>query len=120
MLNPMLRTVTIVLIMLIARSAFASYDDGARYAFVESAGEKSIYVIDLQEKVLADTISVQYLPSSVAASDQLKAVIVAHEADKQLTLIDLTSDTLTQIEYPLDLHPTYVAVSPLGEMVNAS
>lgn len=108
---------SLILTPLISPIAFAQFDDGARYAFISSASSKSIFVIDLQEKSLAHTIELTRTPSSVAASERLKALVIGHEADRSLTLIDLSTPELTQIEYPLGLTPSTVAMSPVGETV---
>jgi DNA-binding beta-propeller fold protein YncE len=108
---------SLFLILLVSSTAFAQFDDGARYAFIASASSKSIFVIDLQEKSLAHTIELTRAPSSVAASDRLHALVIGHEADRNLTLIDLSTAELTQIEYPLGLMPSTVTMSPVGETV---
>ncbi len=108
---------SLILTPLISPIAFAQFDDGARYAFISSASSKSIFVIDLQEKSLAHTIELARAPSFVAASERLKALVIGHEADQSLTLIDLSTSELTQIEYPLGLTPSIVAMSPVGETV---
>ena len=107
----------LVLPISMAASAAALFDDGARYAFIASASAKSVFVIDLQERSLAHTIELARAPSSVTVSDRLKALVIGHETDKSLTLIDLSSAALTQIDYPLDLTPSIVAMSPIGETV---
>jgi hypothetical protein len=98
-------------------SAHASFDDGARYAFIASASSKSIFVIDLREKSLAQTIVMTRSPSSVSVSERLKALVVGHADDRSLTLVDLSSSELAQIDYPLDLTPSVVEMSPVGETV---
>jgi len=108
---------SLILSSLISPTAFAQFDDGARYAFIASASRKSVFVIDLQEKSLAHTIELTLAPSFVAASERLKALVIGHEADQSLTLIDLRTSELTQIEYPLGLIPSIVAMSPGGETV---
>lgn len=108
---------SLILIPLLSPTAFAQFDDGARFAFIASASSKSIFVIDLQEKSLAHTIELTRAPSSVVASERLNALVIGHEEDRSLTLIDLSSPELTQIEYPLDLMPSIVAMSPVGETV---
>lgn len=107
----------LVLHISMASTAAALFDDGARYAFIASASSKSVFVIDLQEKSLAHTIELARAPSSVTVSDRLKALVIGHEANRSLTLIDLSTPELTQIDYPLDLTPSIVAMSPIGETV---
>lgn len=102
---------------LISSAAFGQYDDGARYAFIASASSKSVFVIDLQEKTMAYTIELMRAPSSVSASERLHALVIGHVADQSLTLIDLSTPELIQIEYPLGLTPSTVAMSPVGESV---
>jgi hypothetical protein len=53
----------------------------------------------------------------VAASEALRAVIAGHRAERALTLVDLTSDNLDTHDYPLDIRPDVVLVSPIGETV---
>ena len=108
---------SLILTPLISATAFAQFDDGARFAFIASASSKSIFVIDLQEKSLAHTIGLTRSPSFVAASERLKALVIGHEADQSFTLIDLGTSELTQIEYPLGLTPSTIAMSPVGESV---
>lgn len=107
----------LILHLSMATMAFASFDDGARYAFIASASSKSIYVIDVHEKSLAHTIELTRVPSSVTVSERLKALVIGHEADNSLTLIDLSNSDLVQIDYPLDLAPSTVEMSPIGETV---
>lgn len=97
--------------------ASATFDDGARYAFIASASSESILVIDLQEKSLAHTITLTRVPSSVTVSERLKALVIGHEAHRNLTLIDLSTPELTQIDYPLTLTPSTLEMSPVGETV---
>lgn len=108
---------SLILAVLIVPAAFAQFDDGARYAFIASASSKSIFIIDLQEKSLAHTIELTRAPSSVAASARLKALVIGHEADKSMTLIDLSTSALEQFHYPLSLTPATIAMSPVGETV---
>ena len=108
---------SLILSLLIVPVASAQFDDGARYAFISSASSKSIFVIDLQEKTLAHIIKLTRAPSSVAASERLKALVVGHEADKSMTLIDLSTSELAQFHYPLSLMPSTIAMSPVGETV---
>ena len=107
----------LVLSLSISSKAFALYDDGARYAFIASASSKSIFVIDLQERILAHTIALTRAPSSVTVSERLKALVIGHDADRSLTLVDLSSADLTQIAYPLNLTPSTIEMSPVGETV---
>ena len=99
------------------QSASALYDDGARYAFVASAVGKAILVIDLQEQQLVHTIALQRAPATVLVSERLKALVITYPAEQRLTLIDLRTAGLEQIDYPLRLTPTLVAMSPVGETV---
>ena len=108
---------SLMLNLSIVSKAFAVFDDGARYAFIASASSKSIFIIDLHERSLAHTIALTRAPSSVAVSERLKALVVGHEAEDSLTLIDLSSAELTQIAYPLDLTPSTIEMSPVGETV---
>lgn len=103
--------------LLISSAAFARFDDGARYAFIASASNKSIIIIDLQERSLVHTIELKQVPTSVMVSARLKALVIAHAADDSLTLVDLSSADLTQIAYPLDLTPSTIEMSPVGETV---
>ncbi len=109
--------VGLILSLSVSSAALAQYDDGARFAFIASTSSKSIFVIDLQERILAHTIVLTRAPSSVTVSERLKALVIGHEADKSLTLIDLSSADLTQIPYPLDLTPSTIEMSPVGETV---
>ena len=106
-----------LLCLFLTGHAWARYDDGARYAFVPSADDKSVYVIDLNDRALAHRIELPIAPDSIATSEQLKALIIANEMEQRLMLIDLSSDELTQIDYPLDISPSYVSVSPPGDAV---
>ncbi|MBL4826649.1 MAG: WD40 repeat domain-containing protein [Spongiibacteraceae bacterium] len=94
---------------------FGAYDDGARYAFLASTLEKSISIIDLHKRKLAAVVSLKHAPDSIAASQTMKALIVAHRTEKRLTLIDLSTDSLDQHEYSLLLSPDYIKLSPLGD-----
>jgi len=107
----------LVLFFSFAAAASASFDDGARYAFIASASSKSIFVIDLREKSLAQTIVLERSPSSVTVSERLKALVVGHVDDRRLTLVDLSSSDLAQIDYPLEMTPSMVVMSPVGETV---
>lgn len=109
------RLALLAILFCLSASTLAKYDDGARYAFSISHSEQSIQVIDLHKQELVEQIALNRAPDSISASEQLKALIVAHRAEKRLTLMDLSSNELTQIDYPLDIQPDYVAVSPLGE-----
>ena len=100
---------------LLSLQAFGAYDDGARYAFLASTLEKSISIIDLHKKKLADVITLKHSPDSIAASQNMKALVIAHRSEKRLSLIDLSSDTLEQHDYKLSLSPDYIKLSPLGD-----
>lgn len=95
--------------------AFGAYDDGSRYAFLASSLEKSISIIDLHKKKLADVIALKHSPDAIAASQNMKALVVAHRSEKRLSLIDLSSDSLDQHDYKLLLSPDYIKLSPLGD-----
>lgn len=109
--------IALLLLPCFSISAEAKYDDGARYAFSISSKESSIQVVDLHKKELVERIHIESTPDSLAASEQLKALIITHKAEKRLTLMDLSSEALAQISYPLDIQPDYIAVSPLGETI---
>lgn len=100
--------------MLSVSLSHAVYDDGARYAFTASPEKQAIYIIDLHQRERVDTINVDSVPDMVSASENLKALIVASRQAKRLTLIDLTSEKLSQYTYPLTISPDYINVSPIG------
>lgn len=104
-------------LLCISASALAQYDDGARYGFLASASASTITIIDLQQQKNVHTIQLADTPSSVAASQALKALIVGHKDADKLTLIDLSAKSLDQYEYALELSPHEVLVSPIGETV---
>lgn len=108
---------SLMLSLAVSSTAFALFDDGARYAFIASMSSKSIFVIDLQQRTLAHTIVLKKAPSSVTVSERLRALVIGHAAQQSLSLIDLSSSELTPISYPLDLTPTSVVMSPVGETV---
>jgi len=112
-----MRLLVLVLVCFALSEVHAGFDDAARYAFLSSWSEKTVYVIDLYDRKKAGEIPLAEAPNSVAASEALKAAIVSHRDAKKLTLIDLTSDDLQQIDYPLDIRPDQVLVSPIGETV---
>ena len=116
-LSQLLALVSALGAFLFMSNSYAGYDDGARYAFTASASQQSIYVIDLHNRVLADTITLNAVPDSVSASENLKALVIANREAKGLTLLDLTSDKLAGYNYSLSISPDYVKVSPLGETV---
>ena len=95
----------------------ASLDDGSRYAFAASSEEMRVYAFDLKEQEVADQIEFDERPDQVLASDGLGALIVSHRAARRLTLIDLSDSNLGQIDYPLQMTPDYISVSPIGETV---
>lgn len=99
------------------RTSAAAYDDGARYAFAGSPSTRSVYVIDLLERKLADTIALERPPDIVAVSDRVKALLVASRNDQTLTLIDLSDPALERIGYDIGITPTQLLVSPPGEWV---
>lgn len=96
-------------------NSFAQYQDSARYAFASSSSEKSIQVIDIHSKEIKESIPLDLAPDSVIASDRLKALIIPHAAHNRLTLIDLLGKPLTKIEYPLQISPSEIYLSPLGD-----
>lgn len=106
-----------VLACLTSFQALASFDDPARYAFLSSQSQQTVYVIDLYDRTKAGEILLAEVPDSVSASEALKAAIVSHRVSKKLTLIDLTSDDLDHYDYPLDIRPDVMLVSPIGETV---
>ena len=95
----------------------AQFDDGARYAFVASQKEKSVYVIDLHDRQTAGRLKFDQGPDSIVASEFLRALVVGHSNHNSLTLVDLTSDTPDQYPYPLSIRPDLVLMSPIGETV---
>lgn len=97
--------------------AQAKFDDMARYAFVSSKERSSIVVVDLHERNRAGEIFLAIPPESVVASESLKALFVAHTEQKRLTLVDLMSEEMEQVDYPLEIHPDVLMVSPIGETV---
>lgn len=96
-------------------AACAGFDDGARFAFVASAATRSVYVIDLANFALAHTLQLHRVPDAVAVSDRLNALVISHRHDHSLTLVDLASESLTEIPYPLGIEPTEILMSPTGE-----
>ena len=98
-------------------AAQGSYDEAARFAFTASNSKHEIYIIDLYDRSLASTISFTRPIDDLSASENMKALIVAHTKNKALTLIDLTSSDLREYPYPLSIAPHYIQVSPLGETV---
>ncbi len=100
-------------------SAFASaaFDEGARYAFLASQERQSIEVVDLYDHRLAATIALPEDPDLVISSDSLKALLVAHQASRQLTIIDLATEELSFHSYALDLTPNQLSMSPVGGLV---
>ena len=97
--------------------AFAGFDDGARYAFSASVEARRVIIIDMEDHKLAGDIRLSLAPDLVAASDALKALVIAHRSARKLTLIDLSDSDLPQFDYPLALTPDYINVSPIGETV---
>jgi len=92
-------------------------DDGARYAFVASPGERSIYVIDLHDKAHAHTIELVDRPDEIGASDRVKALIVGNRDARRLTLIQLDDPDLARVDYEVGIAPSQLLVSPPGESV---
>jgi len=95
----------------------ASFDEGARYAFLASHESQSIEVVDLFDHKLVATIALSEKPDLVISSDYLKALIVAHQSSHRLSLIDLSSDKLSIYNYMLDITPNQLSMSPVGEMI---
>ena len=104
-------------LVLFSTQICAKYDDGARYAFSASAQQSAVFIIDLRNRTLNEKITLTTAPDLVLASQGLKALIVAHQNEKRLTLVDLSSDELVQIPYPLSITPNKLTVSPIGETV---
>ena len=102
-------------LFILSSNSFAQYTDGARYAFSASVSESKIFVTDLVSKETVDQFSLTTEPDYVAASLDLKALIVAHRNAKALTLVDLSKKGFQQIPYPLTISPDIVIISPLGE-----
>ena len=98
-------------------AAFAGYDHGMRYAFVASSGEKTISIIDLHDRRLAETIQLQQTPDNIAASDRLDTLIIAYPSARQLGLIDLSSSSLRQDYYNLALSPDSMKLDTAGVKV---
>ena len=103
--------------MVLGQTAQAKYDDGARYAFSASAEQSAVFVIDLRNREVTDTIALPESPDALVASAKLKALIIAHAQKKQLTLVDLSTERLTQIAYPLQITPNQLVVSPPGDSI---
>jgi DNA-binding beta-propeller fold protein YncE len=97
--------------------ASAAFEEGARFAFLGSREGKSIEVVDLYDHLHVATIGLKDKPDTVLASDYLKAVLVAHRASRRLSIIDLSSEQSTLYNYPLDMTPSQLYLSPVGEMV---
>ena len=95
----------------------ADYDNGMRYAFVASPNTRSISIIDLHDKRLAESIQLREIPGEIEASNRLKALIVAHPGAKKLTLVDLTDSDLEQIDFKLELTPDVIKLNPVGDTV---
>jgi DNA-binding beta-propeller fold protein YncE len=98
-------------------AALAQFDDGARYGFLASKSASTVTIVDLQQRSNVHTIQLSDAPDSVAASQALRALIIGHTDTNKLTLVDLSTRELSQIEYPLTLSPQDVLVSPIGETV---
>ena len=107
----------VCLLALAPAYANAAFDDGARYAFTASAEGRSVAIIDLRSRKQAGTISLELRPDAVVASEALKALIVAHTGHKALTLVDLMSEDLVKLHYPLDIEPDDILLSPIGETI---
>lgn len=101
----------------ISATVCADFDDLARYAFVTSQLQKTVIIVDLLEHVEAGEIELAGVPDGVMASEASKALIVSHGDARKLTLVDLTSDNLDLYDYPLEIRPDVVLVSPIGETV---
>jgi DNA-binding beta-propeller fold protein YncE len=95
----------------------ASFDDGSRYAFSGSNGEKRVVAFDLREQEVAGYITLDARPDQVLASDSLDALIVSHRAARRLTLVDLADVKLGKVDYALEMSPDYISLSPLGDSV---
>lgn len=112
-----MRRVVLALSCLVSLQANAGFDDPARYAFLSSRAEQAVIIIDLEERSKAGEIRLTEAPDAVTVSQALRAAIVTHRDLHKLTLIDLTAAEPVQIDYPLDLRPDVVLVSPIGETV---
>ena len=114
-----LQHIRLLLLLVLAwcSQSVAHYTDGARYAFSASAKESTIYVTDLASKTTVDQFSLSTQPDYVAASLNLKALVVTHREEKALTLVDLNKKGFLQIPYSLEISPDVLIVSPLGETV---
>ena len=97
--------------------ALAQYSDGARYGFATSASENAVHIIDVHKQRVAETIPLDASPDQIFASDQLKALVIPHQEENRLTLIDLFGKGLTQIDYPLSITPNELLFSPLGDSI---
>lgn len=110
-------------ILLVATSCLASttlaasLDDAARYAFAASGDERRVYAFDLKDQEIAGQLELDERPDQVLVSDGLDALIISHSASRSLTLINLADSDLEQIDYPLDLVPGYINISPPGDTV---
>ena len=105
----------LIIFCLHGSNARADYDHGMRYAFVASAERKSVSIIDLHHRRLAETIQLQQQPGSIVASDRLDALIIAYPKTRQLGLIDLSSSSLKQSYYDLKLTPDSIKLDPAGD-----
>jgi len=92
-----------------------TFDDGSRYAFVASYEEQSITIVDMHRKNISSVVKLTHPPAAIAASDRMRALVVAPPAQKRLTLIDLSSEALTRYDYPLSIIPDAIKLSPLGD-----
>ncbi|MEH6473716.1 MAG: hypothetical protein V7752_21035 [Halopseudomonas sp.] len=106
---------TLLYLLTLSLPVTAAYDDGSRYAFLASVSQKSISIVDLQQQKVAQTIELKRVPGAIVASNDMKALVVAHREDKQLTLVDLASARLEQIDYPLSMIPDDIKLGPLGD-----
>ena len=95
----------------------ADYDNGMRYAFVASQDKRSVSIIDLHDQRLAESVPLNYQPGVIEASDRLDALVIAHPVDKRLSLIDLSSSNLKQVDYPLQITPDHIKLNPIGDTV---
>lgn len=96
-------------------TVMADYDQGMRYAFVASRAEKTISIIDLHDRRLAETVTLEKTPGEIAASDRLDALAITYPSEKQLGLIDLSSYRLKQDYYDLSITPHHIKLDPIGD-----
>lgn len=102
---------------LYCNTALADYDQGMRYAFIASNTNRSVSIIDLHDRRLAETIQLVKVPADIAASDRMDSLVVAYPGPNQLGIIDLSSYRLDQSYYDLSITPDYLKLDPIGDVV---